>query len=59
MKSQNRQFSDQNFRIITEKTQKILYKNHKSLLQNQDKGAIISLYDSRISKRGARPSLSC
>ena len=34
MKSQNRLFADQNFRIITEKTQKILYKNHKSLLQN-------------------------
>ena len=36
------------FRIITEKSQKILYKNPNRLLQNPDKGAIILLYDSRI-----------
>ena len=46
------------FRIITEKTQKILYKNSKRLLQILETGAIILVYDSRKCERGGDASLS-
>ena len=47
------------FRIITEKDQKILYKNPNMLLQIRKKDVIIPLYDSRNCERGGDASLSC
>ena len=47
------------FRIITEKDQKILYKNPNMLLQIRKKDVIIHMYDSRNCERGGDASLSC